>query len=155
MVFTDEPEYDLGPLKRLGALAIVMIILGLLHTIPFGSPLERDPTYQPSHTISIWLPPHNDSFTLHIDFYEQESDAYDEHNRLCGTGHVIDQDMTEIEDSVLYAIPRMLNALWVVAYVEEDVRAVHEIRVGHRTTIPMIPYTFDVLIELWEDNSEN
>ena len=110
---------------------------------------EWDPTYEPSHNMTVWITPESEEFTLHLDFYGSEDDSYSEENRYIGSGITVRPGDAERHDRVLYAIPDDILYVWVRMYYTEeegDSFVVHRLEMGHTLSTQFLSREFSILL---------
>ena len=110
---------------------------------------EWDPTYEPSHNMTVWIKPESEEFTLHLDFYGSEDDSYAEVNRYIGSGIRVEPGDAERHDHLLYAIPDDILSVWVRIYYtrdEGDPFVVHRLEIGHTFQTEFLGREFSILL---------
>jgi hypothetical protein len=81
---------------------------------------ELDPTYEPEYTLTVWIAPEEEEFTLYVDIYASEQDAYSMVNRYEGHGIRVEQFDDEQNNLLFYAVPVGRLNVWVKIYFDED-----------------------------------
>ena len=110
---------------------------------------EQDPTYEPSHNMTVWIKSESEEFTLHLDFYGSEDDSYSEVNRYIGSGITVKPGDAERHDGLLYAIPDDTLYIWVRMYYtdeEGDSFVVHRLEMGHTLSTEFLGREFSILL---------
>lgn len=110
---------------------------------------ELDPTYEPSHNITVWILPDDEEFHLHLDFYGSEDDLYGEENRYIGTAIRVEPFDAEKHDSILYAIPDATLYVWVRIYFtddEGDPFIVERVEIGRKLTTQFLNHEISILL---------
>ncbi|MGY5881293.1 MAG: hypothetical protein RTV31_13655 [Candidatus Thorarchaeota archaeon] len=81
---------------------------------------ELDPYYEPEYNLTVWIAPEDEEFTLHVDIYASEQDAYSRVNRYHGYGIRVEPLDDEKNDLHLYTVPEGLLNVWVKIYFNYD-----------------------------------
>ncbi|MFW9842960.1 MAG: hypothetical protein ACFFEV_00090 [Candidatus Thorarchaeota archaeon] len=111
---------------------------------------ELDPTYEPSHNMTVWIQPDDEEFFLHLDFYGSEDDLYAKENRYCGYSIRVAPLDEERNDCHLYTIPENSLHVWVKIYFTDEIGdpfIVQRIEIGQRITTQLLGREISILIE--------
>lgn len=99
---------------------LVIYGINLAYWIYMDANPELDPMYEPEFTLTVWITPEEEEFTLHLDIYPSEQDAYSMVNRYHGLGIRVEQFDDEQNDLHLYTVPVDSLYIWVKIYFNED-----------------------------------
>ncbi len=114
---------------------------------------ELDPTYSPSHNLTVWIAPDDEEFHLHIDFYGSESNLYAGVNRFCGLGIRVEPFDDEVNHIHLYTLPEDIVHVWIKVYFEQDLDApfvVERVDLGMKMTTQLLGREISILIEPYQ-----
>jgi len=99
----DEPPYDVPERtknKLYLALGFMILLIYCLYSI--GSLNGTPYSYEPSHHVTLWAQPTNDTYYVRLEFYDTQQDALGEHNRLARRVIQVGPDMTDDRGAVRY-----------------------------------------------------
>ncbi|MCK5238495.1 MAG: hypothetical protein KAR33_03035 [Candidatus Thorarchaeota archaeon] len=150
-VIPEENSESRKLLKIFGVLLTVLLLLTLtqLPSIMIALNPELDPTYEPSHTITVWIEPKNYTFHLHMNFYLAENEVGDRESRQMGKTIRVDSFDDPENVGVLYAIQEGTSVLWIEFYVDEDVRVTADVMIGIQKSINLLGFPIEILIVPW------
>ncbi|TFG10842.1 hypothetical protein EU538_00630 [Candidatus Thorarchaeota archaeon] len=97
-----------------GALAFMIILLLGLYALPRMDLFpQTDPTYEPSHYITLSAEPANLTYKIELSFYLTEGEARAETNRLGSTTLEVDPNVTGGIESPAYGLPTEPEMFWI------------------------------------------
>jgi hypothetical protein len=111
---------------------------------------ELDPTYEPEYTLTVWIAPEEEEFTLYTDFYPSEQDAYSKVNRYEGNGVHVEQVDDEEHSTLIYAVPVGRLYIWVKLYFNEDTQEpfiILRLDIEQTTTTTLLGREISLLLE--------
>ena len=159
----DEPPYDVPERtknKLYLALGFMILLKYILYTVvrPLGLPPSYD-DLEPTHDLTLWAEPTNDTYYVSLEFYVTQQDALGEHNILARRTIQVRPDMTNMTEYSIYALPQAPRSFWVRVVhaihrevpgpdgdLYDRVYSVHLLRIGELLTVHLGDHEFSILV---------
>ena len=135
---------------------VILIILVPLVSIYAINTIILDNNPEPyadiSHSLTIWITPEEEEFTLYVDFYGSEQDAYSETNRYSGVQLSVNPVNDGEYQILLWTIPEDILKVWVKIYFDgaaEEPNIIGDIEMGKTTMFQLLGREISFLMEPW------
>jgi hypothetical protein len=135
---------------------LIMIPQFVIYTINLANQIYRDahpeldPFYEFEYNLTVWIAPENEEFTLHVDIYASEQDAYSRVNRYHGYGIRVEPLDNEKNDLHLYTVPEGRLNVWVKVYFDYDTQEpfiILKLDMGQKITTTLLDREISILVE--------
>lgn len=133
---------------------ITVYTINAMYNIYLDNNPELDPTYEISHSLTVWIAPREEEFHLHLDFYGSEQDVYSEINRYSGLSIRVQPLDDEEKKIYLYTIPESLLSVWVKIYFDQSTKEpciILRIDLGQKITTTLIGREISILVEPYQE----
>jgi hypothetical protein len=144
--------------RKLIAVIILLIIVPqlIVYAIDLANQIYRqehpelDPFYEPEYSLTVWIAPEEETFTLHLDFYGSEQDAYAMTDWYSRDGIVVEPQDNEKNDLCLYTLPENTMSVWVKVYFDdatEEPNVILRVDMRAKAIVHLLGREISILIE--------
>ena len=105
--------------KRISAIVITIIVFQLVIIIPNLS-FNNDSEDEISHTLTVWILPLEEVFTLHLDFHSSQQGAAEGVNNWAGVSMQVRPSSNEEHTTNMSNIDENLLSVWMRIWFDDD-----------------------------------
>jgi len=135
--------------RRPLAVIVIMFILFPTAIVLYNSSSDGNTEYEISYSVTVWILPLEEEFSVHLGFYGTQQNAEEQVNRLHGFIFAVQPTSNEEHIFYLTNLPEGFSGFWVRMYLSDDSDSFTIINadIGYNTTTSVLGREISILIE--------